>query len=60
MTVAPGETGGDCRRCGSPTTMFGYDGGVLGVECDECGLLHLLANPDVYGGSMYDPEDDDE
>ena len=56
--TAPGESGGDCKRCGGSTTMIGHGNAVYGVVCDDCELLHVVGNADVYGASVYDPEAD--
>lgn len=55
--TAPGEAGGDCKRCGEETTMIGTGKSVYAVVCESCDLIHVVGNADVYGGSVYDPED---
>jgi len=42
MGVRPGETGGDCPRCGERTVQIGYDASVVGAHCEECDLTVAL------------------
>lgn len=41
---SPGDTGGDCPRCGDPLRMVGYgESCVLGGHCEHCDLMLGLA-----------------
>lgn len=50
MPQGVGKRGGDCRRCGEPTVQVGASGATVGVWCQACDLVHLLAYHDVFVG----------
>jgi hypothetical protein len=58
MSVAPGNDGADCKRCGGPTTQIGCDGGVYGVVCENCDLVTVLPGHDTHGGDSHVTEED--
>lgn len=62
MPQGIGKPGGDCHRCGEPTTQIGADGGTVGVVCEECDLVTLMPYYDVFVGEhsprLWPPDDD--
>lgn len=60
MTPTPGDTGGDCPRCGEPTTLVGAGHSVVGTWCRACDLLVPLQYHDVRllaDDMEWDPDD---
>jgi recombinational DNA repair protein (RecF pathway) len=53
----PGDTGGDCSRCGEPYTLIGESNRVYGCICRECGLIELMHTQEVTGGKHIPKEE---
>lgn len=55
----PGDTAGDCPRCGSTLTLVGSDPVVIGNWCPSCDLVRVLDYHDVASPTVWHPDQPD-